>query len=42
MINADEIITKQLEKCLNVMTGKRKEYAPDEDRLHNFMLRSIF
>lgn len=36
MINADEIITKQLDKCLNVMTGKRKEYSPNEDRLHNF------
>lgn len=32
----DQIISKQLDKCFDIMVVKAKEYASDEDRLHNF------
>lgn len=34
---AEKIINEQVQKCLDILVVKAREYAPgDEDRLHNF------
>lgn len=31
-----KILNRRIAKCVNILSGKAKEYASEEDRLHNF------
>lgn len=39
--NFNEIVRAQLEKCTSMLCGKAKEYATDDERLHNFKVASV-